>query len=875
MAVWVEKAVAQDARKTAAHSQGSSANRGNAQEARNDAHHSEGTSARRGRRRKKLSLPAACNPENDKVWRATKELHADDTMPAKRQQDIIVQPAAVVCSKDHAISCNVEPAADHAEELQISAVVSSEATCEDSHCSGSVGVDRQLLHCDTKLLPQDSNAALAGISEAHASSLSCPSGHALVVFTASVPTICSLCTDEPEVGAKMWGCRACDFDICSHCRRQFTAAGHDGNSTDSTDTPRNVGEVSWTRVDDVWWPQDVDWSWDWNDLETDHEYELLADETLLGPDGDIYDVFYPGDSPPWEELSSSLDASVIGRISPRSGSSDVPAACSHGAACSHDAEFGQQVAPAEHLQSCGKHASRPQTSAEIGILSILTFMRGVASERHPARVHLFETVQTAAVIGLGDHFDRFALVGSTALRIDTPDSDLDAVVFTRSSFLPSGEDVKAPMAATTLSEIARTLHTCDPSLRLQLVDCTRVPVLTVFSADGFLSLDLTVDQPLSEWHVLWLQSQRTEPVFDAPFMQGVPVPTLDGWEQGLEAAALRCIKWWLRRRHIPVSKEGGYPTVVWTLMVIHALRCSVFYNEADGDDVCTLVDERTLLGAIAVFFDRFSEGGLAGTLLFAKGKHAQLIPHCPPDSTKRPSALSSEAFSVLDPTTTSEDSAAFGIAPVDLAPKISSATQLLQAYELQRAQQLSSLALTGDESSLNGGEGGVALCALFAEVDERTNFLPAMVPQEPTGVIFLHDGAIMFGILQQVNLKHGWAAAFLHRHDKQSSVGVEPCHIDLERRVAVPHAHCELQWLPPADVVCMAPLLVHNEAYSHGHLHASVLELDAESFERWCKMHTLLGIEFVYTQPAHSVPRSKNHKNSNARKKRQGKVVRI
>ena len=126
-------------------------------------------------------------------------------------------------------------------------------------------------------------------------------------------------------------------------------------------------------------------------------------------------------------------------------------------------------------------------------------------------------------------------------------------------------------------------------------------------------------------------------------------------------------------------------------MVIHALRCSVFYNEA-GDSDSKMVNERTLLGALGAFFDRFSEGGLAGTLLFAEGKHAQFRPQpSTPDCTTQLSALSSETFSVLDPTTTSEDSASFGIVPLELAPRISSATQLLQAYELHRAQQLSAL----------------------------------------------------------------------------------------------------------------------------------------------------------------------------------------
>ena len=61
------------------------------------------------------------------------------------------------------------------------------------------------------------------------------------------------------------------------------------------------------------------------------------------------------------------------------------------------------------------------------------------------------------------------------------------------------------------------------------------------------------------------------------------------WQQPLElqATALRCIKWWLRRRNIPVSKVempmapavGG---LVWAMAPIRNLRSTSIYWENDG-----------------------------------------------------------------------------------------------------------------------------------------------------------------------------------------------------------------------------------------------------------------------------------------------------
>eukprot|EP00931_Biecheleriopsis_adriatica_P003903 TRINITY_DN105652_c0_g1_i1.p1 TRINITY_DN105652_c0_g1~~TRINITY_DN105652_c0_g1_i1.p1 ORF type:complete len:664 (+),score=109.09 TRINITY_DN105652_c0_g1_i1:56-2047(+) len=544
--------------------------------------------------------------------------------------------------------------------------------------------------------------------------------------------------------------------------------------------------------------------------------QLEGDETLIGPDGDVYEIFYPSAGDPYEkeEVSTACSDSYVG--------SPVP-------------------------------MSR-QTSAEAGIADVVDYMRTTALERYPARARLFELVQQSAADALGTHFERATLVGSTALRIDTPDSDLDVVVYTQPVFhtdaetgeLSATNPVPPPCPVESLRLISRALSKNDPSLKLQLVDCARVPVLTAMSADG-LSLDLTVDQPLGELHVHWFQSLWHTQCPYSQSVQSVPAPLSDNevlgrWELGLEATTLRCIKWWLRRRCIPIPKEGGYPTMVWTLMVLHVLRCSLFVNNAGPQEQ----HGRALLGAIAAFFDRFSECRTGGTLCFSSGPEGTSTAFHPMNSFQDGWQASDENYgelSVLDPTTTSHGCAAWGIEPADLAPSLPPATRLLHAYELQRAQRLSAAALCSGPSA-SSKSGGVALRELFAEAGAACNTLPTMLPAEPTGVLLLRDGKLSVGILKKLTPKPGWSAPFLHRRDAQSAFAVELCNVRADGALNAQKGLVREHWFHPCDFVCMAGLkpLVHR-----GHCRGRYWRtekgrfmLDKESLNRWHSMQVLL-----------------------------------
>lgn len=555
------------------------------------------------------------------------------------------------------------------------------------------------------------------------------------------------------------------------------------------------------------------WSWAGEKLEA-WDQSPKGDETLIGPDGAVYDVFYPGISCPDEKEETSTTCSDSG----------------------------------------GSPGPLPRArSAESSIAGVVDFIRSAAVARYPAREKLYDVVLRAAQTALGSHFQRLALIGSTALRIDTPDSDLDVVVYTGSSYCEDGTEVPAPDPIEALRQVTAALGMEDPALKLQLVDCARVPVLTVLSADGRLSLDLTVDQPLGEWHVLWFKSLwQWDPYASDASVEKLPPPLqdseLDGWSSGLEATALRCIKWWLRRRNIPVPKEGGYPTVVWTLMVLHVLRCTLFVNEDSKQERCG----RTLLSALAAFFDRFATpGASSGTLSFCMGPDGMSTAFEPiPAYEDTFQCASDEAYgglSVLDPTTTCETSVAFGVVPSELAPQLPAATRLLQAYELQRAQRLSATALAScGEEELSARElGAEALEELFMETATPCNTMPAAAPSQPVSVIVLRDGELAVGILQKVVPKHGWTAPFLHRRDGVSSFALQLCEVRESDGLLTPWGSTVKEhWYYACDFVCMAAL---QPVFTRGQCRGKHLrrernrwKVDPEGLERWQKMQALL-----------------------------------
>jgi hypothetical protein len=434
------------------------------------------------------------------------------------------------------------------------------------------------------------------------------------------------------------------------------------------------------------------------------------------------------------------------------------------------------------------------------------------------------------------------------------------VVFTRGSFEP----------VEALHQIRSALANWDPTLRLDLVRCTRVPVLVVWTADGELSLDLSVDQQLPEQHVLWFRRQRElsdlPPPRQTVGLSHLPTPPALERDLGFEAVLLRCVKWWLRRRKMPSMKEGGYPSLVWTLMALHALRCSA---SDDSDEGHPGSRGRRLLSALAAFFDRFAgHDGLSGTILFQEDARSEFrrVPLKDPcagggdaSSSMRPSW---PEFSLLDPTATGSD----GEAPTDLAPRTSPATQLLHAYELQRARRLSAAALRPSAyarddpgAALGDGQGARALRELFEEPDIVSNYLPAVLEDDgPTGILLLRGDHLELGILRQIVPRPGWDAPFLHRRDVHSCLHVHLCNVS-ETGVVEPRPEAEAAEArrTPCDFVSLAALREWRPP--PGATGAGAFALEPDDLDRWREMRALLremrGDAIVLdTQPQPSVP---------------------
>jgi len=216
-------------------------------------------------------------------------------------------------------------------------------------------------------------------------------------------------------------------------------------------------------------------------------------------------------------------------------------------------------------------------------------------------------------------------------------------------------------------------------------------------------------------------------------------------------------------------------------MAMHSQQCSLVVQDSNIDS-----RNRQVLRAVAAFFDRFAGGRQAGTIQFAESGQSRF---CPNKSRAPPCCLWPE-LAVLDPTAEKRS---------DLIPKLSEATELLFARELQRAQLLSARLLQGDD-------GAAALSELFAQKTETANLLPSRFTPGCQGAIFLRGRHLHLVILQGVSPRPGWTASFLHRKDADSMVWGSPCDVESSGRVALRPAG--LARFTPAEFVSLAKILV-------------------------------------------------------------------
>jgi len=235
------------------------------------------------------------------------------------------------------------------------------------------------------------------------------------------------------------------------------------------------------------------------------------------------------------------------------------------------------------------------------------------------------------------------------------------------------------------------------------------------------------------------------------------------------------------------------------------------------------------------------------SFLFSDTQHIDFQARCQVTDSADTESMQMHPISVQPDTP--EAVAAWGL-DAEAVPRISPATQLLYAYELNRAQRLAGAALVTDEDPnmefiANGIEtNGAALRTLFADVGEAFNIFPAVTPDEPSGVLVFYNSSLLFGILQKVEVKIGWTATFLHRRDKRTRFAIQLCDVDLETAEVVPRRDAgAIRWFHPCDFVCMAPLHVYNEE-TDSNTAQGALRLDVEALHRLSTMLALLDNEY-------------------------------
>merc|ERR1719281_2273463 len=143
---------------------------------------------------------------------------------------------------------------------------------------------------------------------------------------------------------------------------------------------------------------------------------------------------------------------------------------------------------------------------------------------------------------------------------------------------------------------------------MELIDDARVPILRVlWGPSGHqIAVDVSVDQTRPVDHVRWFQRVGAAPRPTAPPPVVAPLVTL----------TLRCVKWWLRQRQIPRTKEGGLPTMAWLLMAVHV--CS----RPETHELVITNNQRpmaALLASLGAFFSYYAQepDGMDGVLTFA------------------------------------------------------------------------------------------------------------------------------------------------------------------------------------------------------------------------------------------------------------------
>lgn len=324
---------------------------------------------------------------------------------------------------------------------------------------------------------------------------------------------------------------------------------------------------------------------------------------------------------------------------------------------------------------------------------------------------------------------RVEVVGSTSWGGAVPQSDLDLVLLTPGSEFLDGRD-----AVALLEELRRSLEARPQEARtwkqLEVLDAPRVPVLRIHEAR--LSCDVSVDQHRCLNHRTVMQS------------------ALKGRPEIL--SFIRLVKFWLRRRGLPMAAEGGLASLAWAVV---ALRLAE--EQPAGSSVENLLSHffATMhhLGEYCLSVEHFINGGARFSWI--------------PRHATRPWADEwTHLLWVDDPTQPASSScppppsAPLGITP----PSIPAALAILYVAELRLAWKAIREGAWDDLWRATPAEVRATLPRIF---DMRGR-------QAPLHIV-LKNGTVTVGRLQEVrpcpSLQH---QEVLHRRDQSSVLVLEP-----------------------------------------------------------------------------------------------------
>lgn len=356
------------------------------------------------------------------------------------------------------------------------------------------------------------------------------------------------------------------------------------------------------------------------------------------------------------------------------------------------------------------------SAAEDSLQHILARLQDESAQLSPLREWLFNTVRDAAKEALGENFERMILVGSVALQIDIPSSDVDAVTFTTGA---TGVDGIQALHAT-----AAALRKQEPTLNVQVIATARVPILMVSTADHAVRMDMSVNQKLPDEHARWVGDLKI-------FRE----------EQQIARDFLRSVKYWHSQRQIPGTKEGGYPALAWLFLALHVLTVHARGTSSSSQRPLKLLKE---------FFTLMGTDSTDGTM-------SKLTSWCAPPTWR------TQGFwpfpSIQDPVTnmTSMTNSGGPHGAHFLTHEIPAATQLLYAAEFRRAQVL-----------IAAAERTGSIAPLFEPRDRATS-LPVAYDGD---IALILKGGKIWAVepLAVRQLRGGWKAPFLHRCDCQSQV---------------------------------------------------------------------------------------------------------